>query len=534
MHKHLKNEQVLWLSRELTKGRISRREFLGRAAALGLSGVLATSLAAQSVAAATPKQGGRFEVGLGHGSTTDSLDPATYENGFTGKLNYAIHNHLAETDSDGKLAPELAESMEPSSDATEWVFKLRKGVEFHNGKTLDSDDVVASINHHRGDSKSAAKPLLDQVEDVKTDGKENVVIRLTGGNAGFPFVISDYHISIKPAKDGKIDANSSVGTGPYSLTDFEPGVRANFKRNPNYFKTGKPYFDEMGFLTIADTVARTNALVTGEIHAMDKCDLKTLHLFKRNPDIRIEEVTGTLHYTFPMRTDTPPFDNNHVRMALKLSLDRDEVLQKILKGHGALGNDHPISPSNLYHASELPQRTYDPEKAKWHLKQAGLSELTVELSAADAAFNGSVDFAVLYKEHAAKAGITINVDRVPNDGYWSDVWMKKPWCACYWSGRPTEDWMFSTAYAEGADWNDSFWSHELFNKLLIEARAELDEAKRRAMYVEMQTIVRDEGGVLVPFFANYVFAMINSVQHGPMQGNWDMDGEKFMERWWFA
>ena len=94
--------------------------------------------------------------------------------------------------------------------------------------------------------------------------------------------------------------------------------------------------------------------------------------------------------------------------------------------------------------------------------------------------------------------------------------------------------MFSTAYAEGADWNDSFWSHERFNKLLIEARAELDEVKRRTMYVEMQTIVRDEGGVLVPFFANYVFAMSNSIEHGTLQGNWDMDGEKFMERWWFA
>jgi peptide/nickel transport system substrate-binding protein len=137
------------------------------------------------------------------------------------------------------------------------------------------------------------------------------------------------------------------------------------------------------------------------------------------------------------------------------------------------------------------------------------------------------------REHAAKAGIDINVVREPNDGYWSNVWMKKPWCMVYWGGRPTEDWMFSTAYAEGADWNDSFWSHARFNKLLLEARSQLDDAKRREMYVEMQRIVSDEGGVLVPMFNNYVFATSSNVGHGKMGANWGLDGNRGMERWWF-
>ena len=189
-----------------------------------------------------------------------------------------------------------------------------------------------------------------------------------------------------------------------------------------------------------------------------------------------------------MRTDTAPFDNNDVRLALKYALDREALLKTVLRGHGAVGNDHPISPANYYHASELPQRTYDPDKAKFHLKKAGLTSLSVDLSAADAAFAGAVDAAVLYREHAAVAGIEINVVREPNDGYWSNVWMNKPWGMCYWGGRPTEDWMFSTSYAAGASWNDSFWNHERFNKLLLLARAELDETHlRREMYVEMQS-----------------------------------------------
>ena len=263
-------------------------------------------------------------------------------------------------------------------------------------------------------------------------------------------------------------------------------------------------------------------------------DLKTAHLLKRRKGIKILEVSGNQHYTFTMRCDTAPFDNNDVRLALKYAIDREAIVKTVLKGHGALGNDHPISTANPYHASGLAQRAYDPDKAKFHLKKTGAEGLSVDLSAADSAFAGSVDAATIYKENAAKAGININVVREPNDGYWSNVWMKKGFCAVYWGGRPTADWMFSTAYAADAAWNDSFWKHDKFNKLLLEARAELDEAKRRAMYVEMQTIVSDEGGVLIPMFANYVMAHSDKVQHGKVAANWSMDGFKAFERWWFA
>ena len=267
---------------------------------------------------------------------------------------------------------------------------------------------------------------------------------------------------------------------------------------------------------------------------MDRADLKTVHLLARNESIRIEETSGTQHYTFAMRTDTPPFDDNHVRLALKFGLDREALLKTILLGHGVLGNDHPIGRSNTYHASELAQRAYDPDKAKFHLKEAGLTSLSLDLSAADAAYAGAVDAAVLYKEHAAQAGININVVREPNDGYWSNVWMQKPWSAVYWGGRPTEDWMFSTAYSDGAPWNDSFWVHDRFNQLLVAARAELDHDKRREMYVEMQRIVSDEGGVIIPMFANYVIAMAHGLKHDGMAANLELDGNKGMERWWFA
>jgi peptide/nickel transport system substrate-binding protein len=523
------------LGRMLSAGAITRRDFLNRAALLGVGTAVAATYADKLVQAAEPKKGGTLRLGIGHGSTTDSLDPATYENLYTQTVGGAIHNKLTVVSNTGELAPELAESWEPTPDAKTWRFKLRPGVEFHNGKSLSPADVVASINHHRGEkSKSAAKPIVSQIEEISTEGKDTVVFTLQGGNADFPYILSDYHLPIMPTdKAGEIDATSGVGAGGYVLDEWEPGVRTSLKRFPNYWKDDKAHFDGAALLVIHDSSARTNALTTGEIDAMDRVDVKTAALMERRPDINVVETSGNAHYTFAMRCDTPPFDNVDVRLALKHALNREELLEKILRGRGYIGNDHPIGKANRFYAEDLPQRSYDPERAKHHLKKAGMENLEVSLSAADAAFPGAVDAAVLYKEHAQAAGITINVVREPNDGYWSDVWRTKPWCAVYWGGRPTADWMFSTAYEAGVPWNDTYWENERFNELLVKARAELDPKKRQEMYTEMQRLVRDDGGTVVPLFNNYIMGLSTKIGHDQMANNWSLDGFRAVERWWF-
>lgn len=524
------------LEQELRAGRLSRRDFLQAATVLGFGAVAPTILSRPAHAA--PKQGGKFTAGIGHGSTTDSLDPGTYENDFIIGTAFARFNYLTEIDNQGNLIGELAESWDFSPDAKVWTFKLRSGVEYHTGGTMTAEDVVNSFNHHRGEeSTSAAKPIVDPIVDIKADGDGVVVFTLEAGNADFPFLVSDYHIPILPMKDGKLDWASGTGTGAYIMQSYEPGVRMTMKKNPNYWKEGRGHFDEFEMITIADVAARTNALNTGEIHMMDRCDIKTLHLLQRNKNVVVEETSGNGHYTIPMRTKIAPFDDNNIRLALKYGLDREAMLQTVLGGHGSVGNDHPIGRGQRYYASELEQRTYDPDKCKYYLKQAGLDSLEVDISSSDAAFAGAVDAAQLYKEHAAKGGITLNVKREPADGYWSDVWNNdnRGWCFSYWGGRSTEDWMFSTAYAEGAEWNESDWSHEKFNELLVAARSELDETKRRDMYVEMQTICSNEGGAVVPVFNNYIHATTTDIAHDEsMATNWANDGQRYMERWWFA
>ncbi len=525
------------LERAARDGRVSRREFLSQATALGLTLAAASTLADKAALAATPKKGGSFRVALDDGNTTDSMDPATYESTFQITMAHTHRNYLTEITTDNVVGPELAESWDASDDAAEWIFKLRKGVEFHNGKTFDADDAVATLNSHRGeDTKSAAKALLESVVDIKADDKHTLRIKLNAGSADFPYVLSDYHLTMLPSDgEGGITWKGGVGTGGYVVKDFDPGVRCLMTRFPNYWKEGRAHFDEIEYLAIPDVNARQTGLATGELDAMIECDVKTVHLLAKDLNVEVENIPSGTHITLPMHMDAAPFDNNDVRLALKYGIDREQTMQKIFRGYGSLGNDHPIGAVLPYYAAALEQRVYDPDKAKFHLKKAGMENLKVSFSTSNVPAPGGVDLAILYQATAKKAGITLDVVREPNDGYWSNVWLVKPFCLVSWGQRPTPDVMFSLAYAADAAWNESHFKHERFNQILIEARAELNDAKRSEMYFEMQQIMRDEGGTIIPVFRNYVYARRTNVQHEEkMSGNWALDGARGGERWWFA
>ena len=520
-------------------GKMSRRNFLSTTLALGLSFTAASSFVSKAEAA-TPKKGGRMRIGLTGGATSDVLDPGRILDLYMLHLQFGqLRNGLTEFSAAGDLIPELAESWSASADAKTWHFQIRKGVEFHNGKSLDSQDVVDSLRHHLGeDSESAAAGILKGIVSVDKDGPHAIKIELSGGDADFPYLLSDYHLNICASNgDGTIDWQSGNGTGGYVLNQHEPGVRSLTQRNPNYWKEGMAHFDEVEIFQIGDPTARTNALRTDAVDAMNNVETKTVSRLAKVSGILVKSTTGNKQITLPMRTDTAPFDNVDFRTAIKYVVDREEWLRKIIYGYGELGNDNPIGPANIYRATteELPQRQYDPDKAKHHLKKAGYDKVSIQFHAADTGFGGAVDAGQLMRESAAPAGIDIEVVREPNDGYWSNVWMQKAFSACYWSGRPTENWIFSQIYAADASWNDTYWKHDRFNELLVQGRAELDTTKRREIYVEMQRIIHHEGGVCLPLFQSDVFAHHERVMMPEVIGNnWELDGGKSGERWWFA
>ncbi|MDH3219723.1 MAG: ABC transporter substrate-binding protein [Gammaproteobacteria bacterium] len=524
------------LTRDAKNGKLGRRDFMRFAVAAGMSVPLASGLWTSEVAAATPKKGGKFRVGVHDVNTSDTFDPGTYQSVGMIQLAHTHRSYLTEITPENGLGPDMADSWSASPDAKVWTFELNKNATFHNGKKFTSADAIASLNHHRGEkSTSAAKALLTTVTDIKAKDDHTIVIELNQGFADLPWVMTDYHLVMLPAKsDGTADWQSQTGAGPYAITNHKPGISTTLERHGGWHREGA-YFDEIEMLGLNDPNARQTALITGDVDAITSVDLKTVALLGRNPNIEVDNVPSGSAITMPMFCDVAPFDNVDVRMALKLAVDRKDIVEKIMFGTATPGNDFHVSPGMPYFPKDIPQRVYDPDKAKFHLKKAGVSSLKVSLSAADSILPGAVDMCVLYSEHAKKAGIQIDVKREANDGYWSDVWLKKPWTFVKWGARPTPDNMFTLAYKDDAAWNESHWQNKRFNELLLIAKAELDEQRRAEQYREMCQLARDDGGTVIPIFVNFVYARNKKVQHGPsLASSWELDGGRGYHRWWFA
>lgn len=508
---------------------LDRRRFLSTTAALG-----ATLILPRGVNAQTPNRGGRFRMGLSEANSTDVLTPGGIVGSMTHLINGSIRNCLIELSPSGELVPELAESWE-TDDARTWSFRIRSGVEFHNGRTLTPADVVYSLNLHRGEgTSSAGASVMSAASDIFVDG-DRVTIVLDQPNIDFPsFLTDDNFVIVMEDASAEDLAQGGAGTGGYSVGRFNPGIDFVGVRNPNYWKEGRAHFDEIELIGIPDSNARMNALMGGQVDAINKPSDQTLDLLGAAPGINVRSIPSMKHLIFAMRTDTPPFDNVDVRLALKHAIDRESIVSTVLRGNGSVGNDQPIGPSNRFFDASIPQRTYDPDRARFHLERAGLSSLDVELSAAESAWSGSVDAATLYAEHARPAGINISVAREPNDGYWSNVWMQKPWFASWAAGRVSENLMMTLTYSAGARWNETFWENDRFNELLVASRAETDDNLRAEMMSEMQLLIRDDGGSVVPAFANWNLALSERVGHGEIAGQWDNDARRCTERWWFA
>ncbi|MGN6469238.1 MAG: ABC transporter substrate-binding protein [Rhizobiaceae bacterium] len=504
------SKELEYLSRRVASGKLTRRDFLGRAAALGVTATVANSMIADAVMAAGPVKGGILKAGLQGGESTNVLDPALDLSQVNFNFSKCWGELLVDTNPDGSIDYHIAESIGSNKDATVWTMKIRKGVEFHDGKPVTPADVVATLERHSdAKSKSAALGILQGIKSMKTDGDE-VVVTLKDANADFPYLMADYHLVIQP-NGGKDNPNAGISAGPYKVTVNEPGVRYGGEKFKNYWRGDKlGHADQVEIIVINDATARTAALQSGQVQMINRVEPKIVDLVKRIPGVTIRNVSGRGFYPFNMFCDTAPFDNNDLRMALKLAMDRQEMLEKILRGYGAVGNDFPINEAYPLF-TPLEQRKFDPDKAAEHYKKSGHSG-SILLRTSDVAFPGAVDAAALYQQSCAKAGIKIEIKREPGDGYWSEVWNKKPFSLSYWGGRPTQDQMYSTAYISSADWNDTRWKRPEFDKMVIAARGELDQEKRKKMYADMGMMMRDEGGLIVPFFNQYIDATGKNVE----------------------
>ncbi len=512
------------------RNHLSRREalLLGGVAGFGLSagGLLVPQAHAQQ---AQPKRGGTLRVAGEDSSTADTLDPARANNDTDYGRLFMFYNGLTVFDEHLNAQPDLATSLE-TKDAKVWTIKLRKDVTFHDGSAFTADDVVYTLNRHKDPkSGSVVRPLASQMDDIKATAPDEVQITLKSPNSELPTIFAVYQFVV--VKNGTTDFSKGNGTGPFVCKEFSPGIRSVGVRNPHYFHEGRPYIDQIVFNGITDNAARVNALLSGDLDMAAAIDARSTAQVKAASGFEIFETKSGNYTDMIMHLDAPQIGNPDFVMAMKYLQNRQQILHSVLLGYGSIGNDHPIAPSSPYYDSSIPVREFDPDKAKSLLQKAGMLDKSIELVSSPAA-TGSVDMAVILQNAAREIGFNLQVRRVPADGFWSNFWLKAPFTYGNINPRPNPDILFSLFFQSSAPWNESRWKSEKFDKLLLDARAETDFNKRKAIYSDMQRLVRDEAGVGIPAFISSIDAHTSKVKGLLPVPTAGMMGDNFAQYVW--
>jgi peptide/nickel transport system substrate-binding protein len=476
----------------------TRRDVLAMLTACGMQATVAGGIAslATSAHAQTPKRGGRIRVAGATASANDTLDPAKQSNQTDYSRCNMLYNGLTSLDATLSPQPALAESFN-TQDAKTWVFTLRKGVVFHDGKALSPADVVFSLMRHKDPATaSKAKVLAEQIDTVRASGPNEVTIVLSAPNADLPVILGTSHFQI--VKEGTTDFTAGIGTGPYKLKEFKPGVRSVHVRNDAYWKPGKPYLDEIEFVGIGDENARVNALLSGGIDLVGVINPRSVARVKGTPGFAIMTTQSGQYTDLIMRKDVGPGMNPDFALAMKHLFDREQMKKTIALDHAVLGNDQPIDPTNRFYFKDLPQRPFDLDKAKFHLQKSGVTGKIPVVTSPAAMY--SVEIALLLQQAGQRIGLDLDVKRMPADGYWSNHWLNSPVGFGNVNPRPNADTILTQFFKSDATWNESRWKSTQFDQLLLAARSEVDIAKRKQMYADMQTMIHNDAGIGIPMF----------------------------------
>jgi peptide/nickel transport system substrate-binding protein len=483
---------------------------MGAVGAVGASGgALAGCGTAAIPGASAEAQGsggsaGRLRIGVTGGSVKDSLDahsPVTHPDEAR-VVN--LYDSLGAFDPNYRIEMALAESIESSKDALTWTVRLRDGVEFHNGKTLAAEDVVFSLNRiidPKNPQANAVSFASIAPGGVSAIDKRTVRIKLHTPDMSLLENLSNYANGVVPVG---YDPKKPVGTGPYKLVSFEPGQQSVFTRHPNYWRPDQPKTEELVIIDFPDDTARVNALLGGQVDAIDQLPVSLIRVVQADPSLRVLEAQTGAFLPFTMRVDQPPFDDVRVRQAFRLIVDRKQMVEQVLSGHGVVANDLYGRYDPAYNHA-LPQREQNIAQARALLKEAGHGNgLTVELVTSDVAA-GLVEAASVFVEQAKLAGVTVKLRKVDPGVFYGDQYLSWTFAQDFWY---THDFLAQAAGGSLPDspYNETHFKDPEFIKAAEAALAETDTAKRDKLIQAAQKIEYDRGGYIVWGFVNQVDA----------------------------
>ena len=490
------------LPRGLTRDELLRRAAFGGAVILTGGGL--TSAAEAAIRAGAPKRGGTFRLGVAGGSAKDFIDgqyiitEPDIARLLTGWETLVVYNSQFKLAFDG-----LAEEITPNKKADVWTIRVRPGIEFHNGKTLTSADVRYSlqrfVNKKLALGGQAFLPTLDP-NRIKVLDKRTVRATLTRPDATILDSLAQYTAAIVPAGYGATGygkAKPNVGTGPFKLMSFTPGQQSVHARNPNYWRSGQPYFDQVVIIDFPDDSARVNALLSGQVDAITQVPPAQVAVVNGHGGTKVLESPSGAWTPICMRVDSPPFNDARVRQAMRLIVNRPQMVEQALAGHGLVGNDL-YAPFDQEFDDALPQRHQDIAHAKSLLKAAGHDGLTIDLQSTNGAL-GMNEGAQVFAQQAKAAGVNVNVKILDSGTFYGNQYLKWVFSTDFWNTRT-----YLPQVASGSlptsPYNETHWpdpAHKKFVSLYNQARVTVDAKKRAEIVHEMQKLEYDSGGYIV-------------------------------------
>ena len=511
---------------ELLAGRISRRAFVRAGSVIGMSlPLMGAILAACSSGPTTSTTGGGIKKGgrlnIGHQTPSGAMDPIlTDDLGRLAILGLA-GEYLAFSDKDLKLRPVLAESWAPNADGSAWTFKIRQGVKFNDGTPMTVDDVVATFNRladptiKGNNALSNFSGVLSKGNVTKVDSS-TVKFQLDGPNGNFPYLVSsdNYNAIILPASYSGNWDKTFIGTGPWKLKSYAVNDSVSFDRNPSYWDSSNvPPLDGIDIKFYADEQAAILAFQAGSLNVLSFFSVRTGQALLTDPNTTVLEIPTSAHRQVHMRCDQAPFDNNLVRQALALAIDRQAVISGLWNGKAQIANDHPIF--KMYPSSDpsVPQRSVDLNKAKSLMAQAG-KQAGFSVTLYTEKVQEIPDLAALVQAAGKQIGITINLSVTDSGTYYDKYWLSSPLGITDYGHRGVPN-TFLKAPLVGdpkiGTWNAAHFNNPAYDALFAQYVKAIDVSSQRAVTGKIEQLLLDQTPMIIPYNYNSLTAMKKNV-----------------------
>jgi peptide/nickel transport system substrate-binding protein len=508
------------------QGRVSRRELLRYGSVLGMSLTtlrrisLTTGLgAATMIRPASAAPGGSLKIASGTPST--AIDPVIVPDSYGLAMLQQTGEYLAIDGADLVLRPCLATSWSPNATGSVWTFKIRTGVKFHNGVALTAKDVAASINRladpkNKSNALSALRGVLSPGGAVATD-VETVEFHLDAPNGNFPYIVSsdNYNAIIIPADYAGDWEKTFIGTGPFKLEKYTPKVGASFVRNPDYWGA-KALPDRTEFTFYTDIQPQILALQGGDVDIIRQVPVLAALPILNDPKLNVISIGSAAHQQVHMRCDTGPFADKRVRQALALTLDREKIIQGLLRGRAKVGNDSPFAALFPSTDNAVPQRKQDLAKAKQLLEAAGVGKgfkttLTTET------YLEIPQYAQLIQSAAKQVGIEIDLKIEDAGAYYGDAvfgksdWLDSTLGITDFGHRGVPNVFLAAPLLSDGTWNAAHFKNAEYDGLVKSYVGALDLDAQRAQSGKIESLLLDETPIIFGYFYDYLSVTGKSV-----------------------